>query len=135
MAYLFKCVHCDFIDYRDGEPNRCPDCGSKTTKLDSPFKGEKIIYKVMDMRSQWSDTEVSFEKADQTCDSMIGKSLDAAIPDEYIRRRVIFMIKAYSWMILKKHPQLWANFNLLISGMIQILTLKVVGPKGNRQTE
>jgi hypothetical protein len=135
MAYLFKCVHCDFIDYRDGEPQGCPDCGSKVTKLDSPFKGDKITYKVMNMRSQWTDTEITFEKAERFCDSIIDKSLNEAIPDEYIRRRVIFMIKAYAWMLLKKYPQMWADMTLLVSGMTQILTLKVMGPKGKRQTE
>jgi hypothetical protein len=129
MPYLFKCVHCDFIDYRDGEPLRCPECGSKTTKLDSPFKDEKMVYKVMNTRDQLVDSEITFEKADKSTDSIVGKSLDESIPDEYIRRRVIFMIKAYAWMILKKHPQVWNDFNLLISGIVQILTLKIMGPK------
>lgn len=129
MSHLFKCVHCDFVDYRSGEPTKCPECGSPTKKLESPFKDEKITYKVTNVANKVLDSEVSFENTERSIDAIIGKSLDESIPNEYIRHRVIFMIKAYAWMLIKKNPQLWSELNMLISGMIQILTLKIEGPK------
>jgi len=129
MGQIVKCDHCDFMDYRSGEPTRCPSCGSKTQKIDLPFKGESITLKIMDMRNNMVDATISFEKAESVIGSIIGKSLDKSITDEYIKHRVIFMVVAYAWVLIKKHPQLWQDIHVLVGGIVEILTLKIEGPK------
>jgi hypothetical protein len=129
MGQIVKCNHCDFIDYKDGEPGTCPLCGSKTKKLELPFKDESIAVKVMDTNDRWVDSTIPFEKAEKAIDSIIGKSLDKVIVNDYTRHRVILMIKAYTWVLLKKHPQLWLDIHVLVTGITEILTLKIEGPK------
>lgn len=129
MGYLVKCVHCDYINYKDTEPVRCPFCGSITAKLELPFKGESFVFKVPDMRDRIVDSTVTFEEAANIIESIVNEELQKVIQDNFTRYRVIFMIQAYGWLMLKKHPQLWLDIKTFIVGIVEILTLKIEGPK------
>lgn len=129
MGYLVKCVHCDYIDYKDSEPTICPSCGSKTAKVELPFKGDSFVFKVPDMRDRIVDATVSFEKAEQIIESIVNERLTKTIPDNFTRYRVMLMVKAYAWTLLKKHPQLWLDVITFVGGIVEILTLKIEGPK------
>lgn len=129
MGYLVKCVRCDYIDYRDRKPIICPSCGSPTAKVELPFKGESITFKVPDTMDKIVDAPMTFERAEEIFESIIGKRLDKTISNDFTRSRVILMIKAYAWLLVKKQPQLWLDIHTIINGIVEILTLKIEGPK------
>lgn len=129
---LIKCSHCSFLYYGDKGLVKCPSCGAKTNTVESPFAGESIVVKTMDGMRKIVDDTVTFEQAEATCNAMLYNNLNSVIVDETLRNRVIFMLIAYVWTLVKQEPQLWAHRNLLLNGMVEILSLKIEGPKNDK---
>ena len=115
-ARATKCLHCNFIDYLDAKPLRCPKCGSITQRMTNPFEEESIRVKVRSTRSKVRKVKVTFDDASKIVDKIIGTAFKKPLPDPDARIRVIFMVKAYVWILLKLYPQMWLNIDPVVEG-------------------
>ncbi len=122
---LIKCRHCYYLDYLDEEPKTCPKCGSPMQKFEDPFKGEKIIVKITTTRNRKTKNAIEFKNLSTVADAILGTSLKSVIPDKNARARVTFMIKAYTWTLLKIQPQLWLYIDIVINGIRELMTLRI----------
>lgn len=127
MPYVIKCKHCDYVEYRDkgGPPKRCPKCGSPAELVKSPYDVESIKVSVMDTRAQVKKVTVTFHDLGAIVNNIIGGSLNKDIPVEHLRQRVMYMIKVYLWLLLKKAPQLWLHIDMAINGVKELMLLKL----------
>lgn len=127
MPYVVKCSHCDFVEYRDkGNPiTRCPKCGSPAGKVKSPYETESIQVNIMDTRAQFKKVTVTFHDLVAIINNIISTSLNEDLPIEHKRQRVLYMIKVYIWILLKKEPQLWLEIDTVINGIKELMLLKI----------
>jgi hypothetical protein len=127
MPYVVKCSHCDFVAYREigNPPKRCPKCGSPAEKVKSPYDTETITVSVMDTRAKVKNVTVTFHDLGSIVNNIIGISLNNDIPAEHLRQRVLYMVKVYLWILLKKAPQLWLHIDTAINGVKELLLLKL----------
>jgi len=122
---LIKCAHCDFIDYLDKDPGRCPKCGSTCSRVESEFEDQSIMIKVQNTDGQWTKMQVTFLNMEKQFNSIMGKCLKDIIKDEFKRSNILFMMKIYIWLMLKKQPELWLSIDMVISGLKEIFTLRI----------
>lgn len=127
MAYIVKCSHCDFVEYRDkGNPiTRCPKCGSPAGQVKSPFETESIQVNIMDTRAQWKKVTITFHDLGSIVNNIIGPSLNKEIPIEHKRQRVMYMIKVYLWILIKNAPDLWLQIDTAANGIKELMLLKM----------
>lgn len=127
MPYVLKCNHCDFVEYRDkgNPPTRCPKCGSSTQTVKSPYDMESIQVNVMDTRAKVKKVTVTFHDLGSIVNNIIGYSLNKDVPVEHLRQRVMYMIKVYLWILLKKEPQLWLSIDTAVNGIKELMLLKL----------
>jgi predicted nucleic-acid-binding Zn-ribbon protein len=127
MPYVIKCKHCDYVEYieKGGVITRCPKCGSPAAQVKSPYETESIKVKIMDTRGQNRNITVTFHDLVSIVNSIIGTGLNASIPVTHKRERVIYMIKVYLWILLKKSPQLWLDIDTAINGIKELMLLKL----------
>jgi len=123
--YVSVCAHCDFADFLDRKLSRCPQCGSAIKNKKSAFEAEHIQVTLTTTRNRKVKTKVSFKEMSERLKNIIGKSLDKTLPDENLRSRVIYMLQIYTWIILKKAPQLWLYVDIIITGIKELMTLRM----------
>ena len=125
MSEMVKCSHCYYLDYLDEEPKQCPKCGSKTTKLENPFENEVIQVKITTTRRNKRKVDITFDSMARSIDGLVSNPIVGAISNVAIRSRLVFMIKAYTWLLLKLQPQLWLNIDVVVSGITELMILKL----------
>lgn len=127
MPYVLKCNHCDFVEYRDNgnQATRCPKCGSRAEKVKSPYDTESILVVIQDTRGQKKKVTVTFHELGRLVNSVVDTSLNKDIPVKHLRDRVLYMVKVYLWILLKKAPQLWLHVDTAVNGIKELLLLKL----------
>ena len=51
--------------------------------------------------------------------------MDEVFPAPEIRRRIVLMMKAYLWIMVKDAPALWTIMITHVEGLVELMTLKV----------
>ena len=125
MPKIVKCTHCYYLDYLDEEPERCPECGSATQKVENPFENEVIKVKITNTRRQKHKIDITFSEVSKVVGNMMNAPLKEAVPDNSVRSRIAFMIKAYTWSMLKIQPQLWIDISTVVNGIRELMTLRI----------
>jgi len=129
MPNIVKCTHCYYLDYLDTNPKQCPKCGSLTEKMENPFEKESIKVQITNTRLKKYKIDVTFAETAKIVDNIISHPLKGVIADDGTRKRIIFMIKAYTWLLLKAEPQLWTKIDIVVNGIRELMTLRIEGGK------
>jgi hypothetical protein len=125
-VYSFlKCVRCKWVDYLEDCPDRCPVCGSRVELGEGSFTNESVSCPIMDYRGKKKKVTVTFNMVEDLFDKIMGKDAEDLFPDEGNRIRVVFMMKAYLWTLLKTFPNMWAKMGVPIHGLKQVMTLRI----------
>lgn len=108
MAYVVKCGQCDFIEYRikGAPPKKCPECGCALERVTNPYDTEVIKVKVM----------VTFADLERIVDNIVKLNLK-----DDLKQEVLYMIKIYVWLLLKKAPQLWLDVETIVTGIKELM--------------
>jgi len=124
---ITKCTHCDYVDFLDKTelPSRCPSCSSTLKQIRNPFEVEKIKVTHKTTRNRKVTVDITFHQCNDRVRVIVGKTLNKTIPDKSLQERVLYMLQIYTWILLKKAPQLWHDLNMIIEGMREILTLRL----------
>ena len=127
MHAFLICNRCDWIDYLEENINRCPECGSRTESVENLFAGETITCTVSSVARRKTKVTITFEMFTERFNQIItDKSVDDLFDTEFDRGRINLMMRAYIWLLLKRHPQLWLNVNLAIKGLKELITLNMI---------
>jgi len=127
MIVIIKCVHCDYVSYLAKNMGRCPQCGARTQELENPFKGESFVTKIQNSRRQMVDVAVTFDMMGEKINNIIATDKEKIVKDENTQNRILFFMQTYLWMLLKKSPSLWIHMDIVVSGLKELMTLKVRG--------
>lgn len=127
MIKVIKCTHCDYVNYLAEMPGRCPKCGGHMEEMENPFKGDSFKTKVMNYDMEKIEITVTFEQMCEKLNNMIVKDPIKITKDEFTQNRILMFLQVYIWMLLKRAPALWHHFDVVVSGLREILTLKVKG--------
>jgi len=125
MLVIYRCAHCEWIDYLDKRVIRCPKCGSPVKAGRLPFIDESITVKVMTTSMKRKDMTVRFTDLEKILMGIVGNNFDNLIQGEIYKERLLFLIKAYVWILLKKHPQLWLDIDHVIRGLVELMYVKI----------
>lgn len=108
MAYVVKCGQCEFVEYRvkGTPPKKCPDCGGPISKSINPYESEVIRVKI----------SVSFHDLECVINDIVKLNLK-----DDLREEVLYMIKIYVWLLLRKAPQLWLDIETIVGGIKDLM--------------
>lgn len=123
--YVSTCAHCDFADFLDRKLTRCPQCGAAVKNKKSAFEAEHITVTITTTRNRKNKVRVSFKEMSERVKNIIGNSLDKTLPDKNLCTRVIYMLQVYTWIILKRAPQLWIYLDIIVTGIKELMTLRM----------
>lgn len=127
MIKVIKCSHCDYADYLAERPGRCPKCGARMEEMENPFEGDSFETTVINQDLEKKKITVTFEQMCEKLNNIILKDKSKITKDEHTQNKIIMFLQIYIWTLLKKAPSLWGNFDLVVSGLKEIMTLKVRG--------
>lgn len=127
MTPIIKCVHCDYANYLGENTGRCPKCGSRLKELENPFKGESFTAKIQNMRRQQVEVTVTFDMLGSKIESLMADVKEKISEDEATQNKILFFMQTYLWMLLKKSPNLWTHMDIVVSGLRELMTIKVRG--------
>lgn len=125
MLVIYRCTHCEWIDYLDKRVLRCPKCGSPVKAGRLPFVDEDITVNVMTTSMKKKKMTVKFTDLEKILMGIVGNNFDNLIPEEIYRQRVLFLIKAYVWILLKRCPQLWLDIDHVIRGLVELMYIRI----------
>jgi len=121
---FIKCDHCQWIDYLNKQPKRCPKCGSGVDKVNfTLFDHESITLDMQNTRAEWHKLTVTFREFSKRFEAIMGDELKNQMPNEAAKNRMEFMIKVYVWILLKYAPYLWTYIDIPISGLKEIVLM------------
>lgn len=127
MILLSKCNHCDYINYVGKDCGRCPKCGAKMGELENPFKDDSFATQIKDARGRAVKITVTFDMLGETLYNMVVPDKEKIAKDEDTQNRILFFMQIYLWTLLKKGPHLWVHIDTVVSGLKELMTLKVRG--------
>jgi len=126
MYSLLKCLRCDWIDYLEDSPIRCPSCGSRTESAENLFAGETINCVIMSVTRKKTKVPVTFEDFTKRFNKLVTeKDMKEISDDEFERVRINLMMKYYIWTMLKRMPQLWLHIVLIVVGLKELMLLRM----------
>ena len=125
MLVVYKCTHYEWVDYLDQRTPRCPKCGSPVKAGRLPFIDEHINVMVTTTAMKRKQVNVKFTDLEKILVGIVGNNFDSLIPEELPRQRLLFLIKAYVWLLLKKCPQLWLEIDHVVRGIVELLYVKI----------
>lgn len=127
VILLSKCNHCDYINYIGKDCGRCPKCGAKMAELENPFKDESFVTKIKDVRGRVVEITVTFSMLGETLYNMVVPDKEKISKDEDTQNRILFFMQIYIWTLLKKAPNLWVHIDTVVTGLKELMTLKIRG--------
>lgn len=127
MILLVKCIHCDYVNYLGKNYDRCPKCGAKMESIENPFKDDSFVTTIQNVRGHPVEITVTFNMVCETLYNMVANDRDKIADNEDTQNRVLFFMQIYLWMLLRKAPGLWVHIDTVVTGLKELMTLKIRG--------